>query len=212
MNGLSISRRSFLLGSVAVVAAPAVVQAVPTAPALPKIIGVDLGTDLGTTMWAVGSPDSFDWQPISASSLEEAFRIRFGEEYTRDEYGSHIEEYALHIPSWDGRAPEEIQPADWIDAELGHICFRCDNECFGGQNGYVVGADVVCEECMRIIDWVEIDEDRAVEAIAMIIIDNGEDDARQLIEAADAIPPEVWAKAVAEAAPRASQNFLKGKT
>jgi hypothetical protein len=191
-----LSRRSFLLGSASIAAMS--IAPLP-APARPLMIGADLTADSDMMMWAVGTSGDFNWRPIAARSAKEAYALRFSCDIGEIE-DSSFEENVVRVESWDGRRPEEIIPADWIEADLGACCSRCDGECYGPDGAKVVGADVVCPDCMEIFDWVEVDEDHSVELIAVEISEYGEDAARQRIDGADAIPDDIWARAVAEAA------------
>jgi hypothetical protein len=66
---------------------------------------------------------------------------------------------------WDGL--KETTPADWIRAGMGSVCSRCDNECGGMGDARVVKVDrkeeVVCEDCMTISDWEQVNPKYAAE-------------------------------------------------
>lgn len=162
-----ISRREVLLGTAAVVAAAAIPSAPITITAPVEVIPA----------WAVGTPGEFNWQHIVAKTADEAKRI-FLSEWTDDscegEEGApcgECETCTLDVeaerkPMWDGL--KDTSPGDWLRADMGTYCSRCSYETFPHENGYAVGSEAVCEECMTLADWDIVNPDHAAELRAEI--------------------------------------------
>lgn len=170
-------------------AALAVVAATP--PAL-KPIAAKAAAPL-TPMWAVGTDyGDMDWQPIGASTCEEARRLYAMErgltageadcDGTCHDMGGFPESGAcrwcgcedvnepsncidaVRVDAWDGK--EKIRSVDWIAANMGSQCDRCGDDCFGGQDARAVGDEAVCDECMTLADWQIVDPHYAAELMA----------------------------------------------
>lgn len=172
-----ISRRSFLLTSAAAIVAPAL----PLPPGEPVLVGVDLASGPDLLAFAVGTPGEFNWQPILAGTPQEAFEIWAREQYWGDDGAPFDEENVNRVPSWDGKDVESITPADWIRAGMGHTCGRCSVET-DPDSACVVGDDVVCHDCMTIVDWIAADADDALDTLANDIANDGADSVRELLE------------------------------
>lgn len=201
---MKISRRTLLTGAAAAAVAP-MVPALPAAADV-TVFGMDMaaGPSASTwTMWAVGSdPESFDWRPIAADSDVAAFRTWLG--LTRNDPAdlpADLSERVTRVEIWDGLGPEGVRPGDWIDAGMGHVCFRCDCECWADSGARNLDGEVVCEECVTIADLAAHDEECAIEALADRIAGYDLDAARAWVDAENAdIADEMWAEAMRRAA------------
>lgn len=202
---MNISRRTFLTGMAGAAVAPLVPALSVASPV--NVIGVDVATGPSIqtwTMWAVGSdPESFDWRPIAADSEMSALEKWFG--LTGNDpadFRGNIAECVQRVAIWDDLGPVKVRPGDWIDAGMGHHCFRCDCECWADAGARNLDGEVVCEECITIADIVAHDEpDDVIERLADEIADRGEDGARKWIDLGGAdVPAEIWAEAVRRAA------------
>lgn len=170
-----LSRRAVLQSVAAVCAAvvlPPALSATPAPVAVSKPLGV---------AWSVGSPDEWDWQHIVARTEEEAKRFWCEEVHgvtecegspdgaTGDEcdcefcYNFRGLE-AGRVPQWDGKV--KISAADWIRTGMGCYCSRCHEEAYADacdNPAFIVGEDVLHEECMTLADWDIKDPERAAE-------------------------------------------------
>lgn len=196
----TLSRRAFLGVAAGAVAAP-------FAPALPSAADVTiLGPDMAVEpskhiMWAIGTPDSYDWQPISAATREAAFREYLSSHgiTEADKIVPSIDECVQRVAIWDDLGPEGVKPGDWIDAGMGHHCFRCDSECWKPDGAMNLDGEVVCQECLTIADLAYYAPVDAIEQLADRIAINDLDEAR--IWAAEAeISDDMWAEAIRRAA------------
>lgn len=150
---------------------------VATAP-LPAVSATLTSGTPALPAWAVGTPGDWNWQHIRAESEGAAIRAWVSDEYgispcERGETCGDGCDYceiadsiqAERLPRWDGldRPPNN---GDWLDAGMGAYCNRCgyetDPDC-GGRN---VNGDAVCEDCMTIEDWEQIDPEHAEELCA----------------------------------------------
>ncbi|MDW9481266.1 hypothetical protein GOB57_21715 [Sinorhizobium meliloti] len=200
---IRLSRRSFLGSFVGLSALPLAtsVKAAPLASAAAAdIIG---SAPPLSPMWAAGTPGEFDWRPISADNAEEAF-ARWCDHQGIPAAARPLfsTETVRRVPSWDGRSPEQVRPADWIKNGLGHTCERCDSEAMA-DTATVIEGEVVCHECMTYGEKLEEDEDFGMESLADLIGDMGEQEARAYViqhEDFDLIGEVRWAKAAEEAA------------
>lgn len=200
---IRLSRRSFLGSFVGLVALPLAtsVKAAPLASAAAADI-IASAPPL-SPMWAAGTPGEFDWQPVSANTAEEAFAKWCDHQgipaATRPPFSA---EAVRRVPSWDGRSPEQVRPADWIKNGLGHSCERCDSEVMA-DTATVIEGEVVCHECMTYGEKLDDDEDFGMESLADLIGDMGEQEAKAYViqhEDFDLIGEVRWAKAAEEAA------------
>ncbi|MEJ6845132.1 hypothetical protein V3589_02765 [Sinorhizobium fredii] len=197
----ALSRRAFLSGVAAAAVVPALsVVSVPAAPAaaataVPEIM----------PMFACGTPDAFDWQAFAAHTPEDAFRQWLDHQGIYDaEERAYLSAHdrVLRVAKWDGRRPEELKPVDWIKAGLGAHCDRCGEETFGEYGAMAVGNEVVCEECLTFADKVYLGGDDAVDELAEVIADNGEEEAKAALASRgdwDVIPEELWQRAIKQA-------------
>jgi hypothetical protein len=200
---IQMSRRSFL-GSFAGVAALPLAAAVKAAP-----LGSASAAEIIASapplppMWAAGTPGDFDWQPISADTAEEAFAKWCDHSgMSLDKRPPFSNEAVRRMPLWDGRTPEQVRPADWIEGGLGHRCQRCDCEAMA-DSATVLEGEVVCRECMTYGERLDDDEDFGMEGLVELIFDKGEKDAKVYLvqhEDFDLIGDGRWSMAVAEAA------------
>lgn len=166
---MSITRRNFLrLGAAA--AATAALPA-PTIAAPAEVL-VDLAKGPDLLAFIVGTPGEFDWHVVFARTAQEAYAQRFGDiEGASDEGGSDDappvefdEECVSRVPRWDHRDPQTITNVDWVKAGFGTYCSRCGDE---QLESHIIGDEVVCEYCMRDVDWiVALDREEAIEHIA----------------------------------------------
>jgi len=202
---LAVSRRVFLSGAASVAAAPLL----PVLPASADVtvIGVDMATGpsvSGWTMWAVGSgAESFDWRCIAADSELSAWRQWLSlTGNDPDDFSDNLSERVARIEIWDDLGPEGVKSGDWIDANMGHCCARCDCECYGGDGARNIDGEAVCEECLTIGDIIAHDRDEdVIERLADEIADRGEDGTRRLIAECGAdVPVDLWLEAVRRAA------------
>lgn len=109
-------------------------------------------------------------------------------------------EWVTRMPEWDGRSPDSVSPADWLNVNLGHSCERCGSETHRNTGGRVVAGDVVCEECLSFSDRVAIEPDDVVDDLANRLADEGEDDVRRWLEAQGnwgAVKDDLWPRALA---------------
>jgi hypothetical protein len=198
-----LSRRSFLGSFAGLAALPFSAAAGSTGMAGASVSEIIASAPPLTQMWAAGTPGEFNWQPFSANSAEEAFSKwcdHYG--YTNENRPAFSSDAVRRVKAWDGRTPEQINPADWIKSGLGHGCHRCDDEVMA-DCATVIDGEVVCHECMTYGEKLSDDEDSGMESLVDLIDDVGEVDARAHIvqhEDFDAIGEERWQKAVAEAA------------
>jgi hypothetical protein len=197
---MSISRRAFLTGMAGVAAAPIV-------PALPVSAAptVELAAAPSWTMWAIGTPDEYDWRAIAAPTREDAFREYLhlqGISVDSADTAYPIDECVKRVTIWDDLGPDKVRPGDWIDADMGHSCFRCDSECYGPDGARNLDGEAVCQECLTIADIVAHDEDEdVIERLADEIADRGEDGTIEWLASEEAeVPPDLWAEAVRRAA------------
>jgi hypothetical protein len=151
-------------------------------------------------MWAVGTPGEYDWHAFPARTAEEAFR-KWRDYVAEDDEDEHTfdPEFVQRVTQWDGKKPNELGPADWFAANMGHCCERCGYETSPDQCGRVINGEVVCEECLTITDRAIDDPDALVEDLANRICDQGEDDARAMIEKEGgwlAVKDDIWPKAL----------------
>jgi len=165
----AISRRQLLttVAATAAVAALPLISAVADAPlAAPAEV---------IPSWVVGSSGEFNWRHIVARTQREALRFFAedlgdydGEECGHEDYQEGCECceavccYEVdRVPRFDGKAT--ITAADWLRANLGHICSRCSYETFREEGGHPVGDEAVCSDCMTLADWDVVDPERAAE-------------------------------------------------
>ena len=195
----AINRRRFLQ-----VAAGAAASAAMPANASSPMVAVDLAgeTDM-TTIWVTGTPGEFNWRAFDAPSAEEAFRL--WQQETGNVDLEFSDDCARRLPALDGKHPDAIAPADWIENDMGHCCERCGYETSADAGAIVVAGEVVGEECATIADNLAVaDDERAVEILVDIILDHeGDAGAAQVALSAagawDAVRPVHWLKAVSEA-------------
>lgn len=157
------------------------------------------GSDL--MAFAVGTPGEWDWRHVFARSAEEAWKEwSWDQGVEPDEVGEFDPDYVTRIPAWDGRS--EIKPADWLRAGLGHHCERCDCETCLDDGAAIVAEAVVCDDCLTFGDRLSCDTERARDDLADMIADDGEQAARQWLEANGYWPlqGDLWARAVRAAA------------
>jgi len=192
---MSLSRRAFLLGA----SSSALAAALP-APAFSAMsIGIDLSKGPDLMAFAVGTPGEYDWQAIFARTPEEAFREWACDRDWGDEPAVFDEEYVQRVEAWDGL--RRVAPANWFDAGLGHCCERCGYETHPDFGGKIVAGEVVCEDCLTIVDRAACDPDDVVEDLANRIADEGGAEVRTWCEEHgcwDAVAP-LWPRAVAMA-------------
>jgi hypothetical protein len=149
-------------------------------------------------VWIVGTPGEFDWQPFRARSAADAFRLWAVENNCDEEFDPDC---VIRVATWDERDIEAIGPADWILAGHSAFCERCSCECHCDAAA-VIGDDVVCDDCVTFAERCEIDPDDAVDDLANRLCDEGEAELRERLHIeGGAVPPELWAKAVALAGP-----------
>lgn len=201
ISTLALSRRAFLTSVCAATilpALPTVSIATPAAPAARALL----------PMFAVGTPGEYDWQAYSARTAEEAFKEWVAEHYGDEDEGEddnrpHFDpDYVQRVAQWDGKRPSELSPADWIDANMGHCCERCDCETHANMGAHVVAGEVVCADCLTLADKIEVNEDDALDELTNLISDTSPDEVRQaLTERGDwqAIPTDLWQRAVIQA-------------
>lgn len=192
---MGLSRRSFLLSSAAAFALPAL-PVVPAA-AVPAI------TKPATMMWICGTPGEMDWRAFNAPTAEQAWL-----QYC-DRLGLEVDEFPMgedcvdRVAAWDGMQPDQIGPADWLAADYGTICERCDCEIYSGSDGRVVSSgEAVCQACMTIAERVEMEPDSLLDDLMNDIANEGEAEVREKLVAArewDDLPADLWARAVAGA-------------
>ncbi|HEV7251455.1 MAG TPA: hypothetical protein VGN93_31140 [Shinella sp.] len=187
-----LSRRAFLIGTSALVVAPALpaISAAPAVTATARAL---------KPMWAVGTPGEFDWQAIQAPSAEEAFKIWAQETAWDDEEEIEFDpECVTRVESWDHL--KKVNPADWIDADMGHCCERCGYETHRDAGARVVAGQAVCESCFTFADLMAEGGENAIDELANKIADEGEEEAREgLISSGNwvHVPDELWLAAVA---------------
>ncbi|MCS4089084.1 hypothetical protein [Rhizobium sp. BK176] len=200
---IQMSRRSFL-GSLAGVAALPLATAVKAAPlATASAADIIASAPPLPPMWAAGTPGEFNWQPISANTPEEAFaKWCDGAGLSLDERPAFTSSAVRRMPLWDGRAPDEVRPADWIEGGLGHGCQRCDCETMA-DSATVVDGEVICEECLTYGERLDDDEAYGMECLVDLIGDMGEENAKAYLvqhEDFDLIGIDRWSRAATEAA------------
>ena len=203
---MQVSRRGFLVALPGLVTLPLAASAKVSAPSLASASSAEiLASAPSVPMWAAGTPGDFNWQPVAAETPQQAYAKWLETSGIPD--GSRpvfSEACARRMTEWDGKQPEDIRPADWIDGGLGHCCSRCDGET-GHESARVIEGDVVCFECMTYGESLDEDDERGMEELVGLIVNEGAEEARAFLtlhEDFDLIGEEIWARAVAEAAAR----------
>lgn len=191
---MSVSRRSFLLGTSAALLVPTF----PFAPAM----ATPVAARPALLAYAVGTPGEYDWQAIFARSPEDAFQEWVWSYHGDDDDAPKFDpDFVYRVSAWDGKA--SISPADWLNADMGHCCERCSYETDSDSGGRVVAGEVVCEECLTIGDRCECDPDDVVEDLADRIASKGEEEVKAWLVRCgwgDEVPDDIWQRAVAAAA------------
>jgi hypothetical protein len=165
----------------------AAVAAIATAsPVLPPIVEKAIEQVAPPPAWIVGTDGEFDWQHVTGCTpheailnyLDEVWQIEWKcETAGTDQPGCPDNELPCEfceryrgldykrMPKWDGL--RETTPADWIRAGMGAFCDRCGEETGSFNGAWIVpenGKDqVVCEECMTLADYDQVDPKRAAE-------------------------------------------------
>ncbi|TCN30294.1 hypothetical protein [Sinorhizobium americanum] len=192
---LALSRRAFLSG----VAAVAIVPALPSIAAPAAAPAAVAAAEVLPT-FVCGTPDAFNWRPYAARTAEEAIGQWLDEQGLYDpEERADADVQAERVSQWDGRSEADIKAADWIKAGLGHCCSRCGGETCADDGAEAVGDEAVCDYCLTFADWVHIGDDAALDELADLIADQGEDEARAaLINRGDweVIPDDLWQRAI----------------
>ncbi|MBY3158406.1 hypothetical protein HFO56_39595 [Rhizobium laguerreae] len=200
---MRMSRRSFLGSFVGLAALPlaAAVRAAPLASA--SAADIIASAPSLPPMWAAGTPGEFNWQPISADTAEEAFAKWCDQAgLPVDEWPPFSNESVRRMPLWDGRTPDEVRPADWIEGGLGHGCQRCDCEVMA-DSATIVEGEVICHECMTYGEKLGDNEDLGMDSLVELICDKGEEGAQAYLiqhEDFELIGIDRWSMAVSEAA------------
>lgn len=187
-----LSRRAFLIGTSALVVLPAL-------PAISAPAPVATAARAVSPMWAVGTPGEFDWQAIRAASPERAFQIWIADQDFEDgEEAIFDPSYVTRVERWDDL--KKVNPADWIEADMGHCCERCSHETHRDAGARVIAGEVVCEDCFTFADLMAEGGEDAIDELINKIADEGEDEAREgLIAAGDweHVPDDLWQAALA---------------
>ncbi len=187
-----LSRRAFLIGTSALVVAPALPAIAAPAPVVTAARAV-------SPMWAVGTPGEFDWQAIRAATPEKAFKIWMREQdWDADDEMEFDPSFVTRVERWDNL--KKVRPADWIEADMGHCCERCSHETHRDAGARVVAGEVVCECCYTFADLMSDGGEAAIDELANKIADEGEDEAREgLISSGDweHVPDDLWQAALA---------------
>lgn len=184
-------------GVLALGAAAATAAAVPPALSLPVSAPT---VKPATTIWVGGTDGEMDWHCFDAKSEADAMKqlLRY-HDVPDGETRPYLQ--VQRAPSMDGLRPREIGRADWIRARLGTLCDRCDDECFGDNNGRVIAGEVVCDECLTIADKLQVwRADDVEDELAEILIDQDGDLAAAKVHigsSADVVTDEMWARVVA---------------
>jgi hypothetical protein len=126
-------------------------------------------------VWLVGTPGEYNWQAVRALTEVEA-RLRWVCDFVGDDkcddggepkddcdcdFCCNFRDVdAQRYPQLD--AKDTITPADWLKVGVGHVCSRCGEEA-GPDDAHAVGAEAVCEYCMKLADWDIVDPERAAE-------------------------------------------------
>ncbi len=171
---IAIPRRQFL----ALGASAAASAALPATPIACEAAAAPIPN---TVMWIVGTPGEADWQPVRALSFDEARRFRAIEEWGeceaedeprhRDEHGvcqcdycSRLAGYeARRQEAWDDKKADDVTDADWFRARMDAHCSRCMDHADPEYGGAIVADQVICEDCMTIADWEQVDPEYAAE-------------------------------------------------
>lgn len=187
-----LSRRAFLIGTSALVVAPMLPAIAASAPVATAARAV-------APMWAVGTPGEFDWQAIRASTPEKAFKIWMHEQdWDAEDEMEFDPSFVTRVERWDDL--KKVNPADWIDAGMGHCCERCSYETHRDAGARVVSGEVVCEDCFTFADLMAEGGEDAIDELANKIADEGEDEARENLIYSDNwqhVPDDLWQAAVA---------------
>lgn len=187
-----LSRRAFLIGTSALVVAPAL-------PAISLSAPVVTGARAVAPMWAVGTPGEFDWQAVRAATPEKAFKIWMREQdWDADDEMEFDPAFVTRVERWDEL--KKVNPADWIEAGMGHCCERCSCETHREHGARVVAGEVVCEDCFTFADLMTEGGEDAIDELANKIADEGEDETREaLISTGDweHVPADLWQSALA---------------
>ena len=192
---MEISRRAFLMSTVAMIVAPAVHGIAGTTSADAVIV---TGPSRIGTAWAVGTSGEFNWHRVFAETREEAYRTWLGGDDDPDFEISDavLDESTFRVERWD--CIEELKPADWFRAGMGHICDRCSGEAYSDYGSMIIDEDrVICEECITFGDRCLIDQpdDLVEDLIEFFDNHDGPDGARAFLMARDwwdDLPVESW--------------------
>lgn len=157
-RGKPVNRREFLTTT----AAAAVVPLMP-ALASPVVVGVDMARAPSVTMWAVGTWGEYNWQPVAAETEEDAIRqvAEWDDMVCPDTGELEVHYDATRCKAWDN-LKRDPTPADWLRANMGHICDRCGYEVCS-DDGHPIGDLAICEGCVTLDEWEIIDPERAAD-------------------------------------------------
>lgn len=186
-----LSRRMFLIGTSALVAAPALTSiAMPT-----PVVTAARAT---APMWAVGTPGEYDWQAIRASTPEKAFKIWMREQdWDAEDEMEFDPTFVNRVEQWDNLS--KVNPADWIEADMGHCCERCSHETHRDAGARVVAGEVVCEDCFTFADLMAEGGEDAIDELANKIACEGEVEAREGLVSSgnwEHVPTDLWTAAL----------------
>lgn len=153
-----MNRRAFLRSTGAAVVVPFF-----SAVAQPAIIGVDMAKAPSVTMWAVGTWGEFNWQAVQADTEEDAIRqvAEWDGMVCPDTGEIEVSYDVTRCEAWD-KLTKDPTPADWLRANMGHICDRCGYEVCP-DDGHPIGDLAICDSCVTIEEWEVIDPERAAD-------------------------------------------------
>jgi hypothetical protein len=130
--------------------------------------------------WFVGTAGEWDWEFVRGATEEDAILNYLAEqglgivcEAVEEGEPAPPDDCDCEFCMVKGRVDAERKPrldnvrrptkAQMFENGLGQHCDRCDYEAYPSESGYVVGAEVVCSDCMMIADWEVVDPERAAE-------------------------------------------------
>lgn len=180
---MDATRREFLVGASAVVAAGSV--GIPTggAPiaaaestAAPTLMAYVVGTPGehdGQAIWAANARDAFEQWAHDRGSLDHDGICEYCDNWERNAEGDAVltrpcscdeKYYTTRIKAWDGLSDQHLSTGDWIDAGFGSFCERCGNET-SSDDAYNREGDAICNDCMTLADWKVVDLERYQELL-----------------------------------------------
>lgn len=149
---MSLSRRSFLLGTTAAVATSVLPVSAATAPPLWGPETLNASPIKALRSFVVGIPGDYNWQYIRARTAEGAWeKWCYDNDYVEvdDDGQEAIPDMALDnviaIPEFDGR--ERISNADWLTLRFETTCEKCETALCTQADATIDNGVLYCRDC-----------------------------------------------------------------